>query len=154
MSPRHRDTRRYPQAMETHRLILVREWDSQSTGSGCCGKIGGGHEFCDRGDFHRSRAEMERVGAVYEALYEVFGDQLELTVVDPRNTMWLLPTVYRDARRRGSSRGLALRTMARSTANGAVVLDGKLLFDGKIPPTPLEAVAAVRAELAPAGGGG
>ncbi len=134
--------------MDTHRLILVREWDAQHTGSGCCGKVGGGHELCDQDDFRRSRDEMERVGAIYRALYETFGDELDLTVVDPRNTMWLLPTVYRDARRRGLPAGKAVRTMAMSTANGAIVLDGKVLFDGKLPPSPVEAVAAVRAELA------
>jgi hypothetical protein len=139
--------------MGTHRLILVREWDAQHTGSGCCGKVGGGNELCDRDDFRRSREEMERVGAIYQALYETFGDELDLTVVDPRNTMWLLPTVYRDARRRGLRAGKAIRTMALSTANGAIVLDGKVLFDGKLPPSPVEAVAAVRAELATAAGG-
>lgn len=139
--------------MDTHRLILVREWDAQTTGSGCCGKIGGGYELCDQGEFHRSREEMERVGDVYGALYETFGDQLDLTVVDPRNTAFLLPTVYRDARRGGASRRQAMRAMSRATANSAVILDGKVLFDGKIAPSPSEAVAAVRAELAPAAGG-
>lgn len=133
--------------MSEHRAILVREWDQQHTGSGCCGKVGAGNELCDADEFARSRAEMERVGAVYEGLYAAFGDELDLTVVDPRNTMWLLPTIFRDARRRGVSVREALRIMSRATANGALVLDGKLLFDGRIPPTPAEAVAAVRAEL-------
>jgi hypothetical protein len=138
--------------MSTHRVILVREWDAQHTGSGCCGRVGGGHELCDPEDFRRARTEIERSGAVYMALWEAFGDALELTVVDPRNTAWLLPTVYRDARGRGLRPRQALREMARSTANGAVVLDGKVLFDGKLPPSPVEAVAAVRAELASASG--
>lgn len=139
--------------MEKHRLILVREWDAQVTGSGCCGKIGGGYELCDRGEFHRAREEMELVGDVYGALHAAFGDQIELTVVDPRNTAFLLPVVYRDARRGGASRREALRAMSRATANSAVVLDGKVLFDGRIPPSPTEAVAAVRAELTPTAGG-
>ena len=134
--------------MTTHQLILVREWDIQHTGSGCCGRVGGDVELCDRAAFARSRAEMEHVGEVYQALHRTFGDRLELTVVDPRNTMWLLPTVYRAARRRGVRPREAIRTMARSTANGAIVLDGKVLFDGKLPASPVEAVAAVRAELA------
>lgn len=137
--------------MGTHRVLLVREWDSQHTGSGCCGRIGGDYELCDRADFARSREEMVRVGAVYEALHDAFADDIELTVVDPRNTIWLIPTVYRDARRRGLSRGNALRQVLRASANGAVVIDGKVVFDGKIPPTPTEAVAAVQAELAASG---
>lgn len=139
--------------MATHHVILVREWDAQHTGSGCCGRVGGGVELCDADDFARSRREMERVGGVYQALYGAFGDQLDLTVVDPRNTMWLLPTVYRAARRRGQRPTEALRTMARSTANGAIVFDGKLLFNGKLPPSPAEAIAAVRTELAATAGG-
>lgn len=140
--------------MTTHRTILVREWDAQHTGSGCCGRVGGSHELCDADEFARSRTEMDRSGAVYRALYDEFGDQLELTVVDPRNTAWLLPAVYLDARRRGARRRDALRTMSRATANGALVLDGRLLFDGKLPPSPAEAVAAVRAELAATGSDG
>jgi hypothetical protein len=138
----------------THRVLLVREWDAQHTGSGCCGKLGGvGTELCDPGDFARTRAEMVRVGAVYEALHAAFArDEVELTVVDPRNTAWMIPTVYRDARRRGYSRLEALRQVARSSANGAVVVDGRVVFDGRIPPSPSEAVAAVRAEVAGAAG--
>jgi hypothetical protein len=139
----------------THRVILVREWDSQHTGSGCCGKVGGvGYELCDPSEFSRSREEMVRVGTVYEALHAAFpDDELDLTVVDPRNTAWMIPVVYRDARRRGLNRWEALRQVARSSANGAVVVDGKVVFDGRIPPSPGEAVAAVRAELAGAGEG-
>jgi hypothetical protein len=131
-----------------HRVLLVREWDWQNTGSGCCGRVGGGHEFCDAADFARSREEMVRVGSVYEALHDAFGDdELELTVVDPRNTMWMIPVVYRDARRRGLGYREALRQVVRSSANGALVVDGKVVFDGKVPPSPVEAVAAVRVEL-------
>jgi hypothetical protein len=134
----------------THRVLLVREWDAQHTGSGCCGKLGGvGTELCDPSDFSRTRAEMVRVGAVYRALHEAFAeDDVELTVVDPRNTVWMIPTVYRDARRRGLARTAALRQVARASANGAVVVDGRVVLDGKIPPTPAEAVAAVRVEIA------
>ena len=139
--------------MAIHHVILVREWDAQHTGSGCCGRVGGGVELCDPDEFAHSRTEMERVGGIYQALHAAFGDQLDLTVVDPRNTMWLLPTVYRAARRRGQRPTEAVRTMARSTANGAIVLDGKVLFDGKLPPSTVEAVAAVRAELAMTAGG-
>lgn len=132
----------------THRVVLVREWDWQLTGSGCCGKVGGqGHELGDAHAFRRSREEMVRTGAVYEALRCAFGDDVELTVVDPRNTAWIVPSIYRDARRHGLSRADALRSVVKATANGAVVVDGRVLFDGRIPPTPAEALAAVRAEL-------
>jgi hypothetical protein len=131
-----------------HRVVLVREWDAQHTGSGCCGKVGGTYELCDVSDFARSRAEMVRVGAVYEALRQAFDDdEVEVTVVDPRNTAWMIPVIYRDARRSGLGRLDALRQVARSSANGAVVVDGKVIFDGRIPPTPSEAVAGVRATL-------
>jgi hypothetical protein len=135
-------------------VFLVREWDWQKTGSSCCGTIGGeGHPFSAATEYRHCREEMERSGLVYEALRETFED-LDVTVVDPRNTMWLLPAVYRDARRRGLGRAESLRQMARSTANGALVMDGRVLFDGRVPPSPAEAVAAVRAELSGAAPGG
>ena len=37
----------------THRIILVREWDAQVTGSGCCGKLGGANDELGDGECFR-----------------------------------------------------------------------------------------------------
>lgn len=133
-----------------HRVLLVREWDVQMGGSGCCGRLGGlDGELCDPADVNApARRDMEAMGEVYRALLAEFGDdQLDLTVVDPRNTAAIVPLIYRDARRRGMSVRTALRQVRTGVATGAVVLDGKVLSSKGLP-APRDVVAAVRGELA------
>lgn len=131
-----------------HRVILVREWDSQHTGSGCCGNLGGKHaEIGDGRDFAHCRARMEGMGAVYRALRSEFGDRIEIEIVDPRNTAWLVPAIWRDARRHGAGVMDAFRALRAGTANGAIVCDGRVLSTGE-PPLPDDAVDAVLDALA------
>lgn len=136
-----------------HRILLVREWDSQMSGSTCCGRLDSGIA-CELGgegdDYAHTRAEMERMGEVYRALRaELPRDAVDLTVVDPRNMVWLLPAVWRDARRRGFSRRRTLRELQRSTAQPAVVVDGHAVVSGRALATD-EVVDLVFAELATA----
>ncbi|WP_052583745.1 hypothetical protein, partial [Saccharomonospora iraqiensis] len=114
--------------MARHRVVLVRQWDRQMGGSGCCGRLDGDPVGALRGDdtgpYVHCRADMERMGAVYRALRARFDeDEVELTVVDPRNTAWILPAVWRDARRRGLSRRAALAQVNAATRARAVVCD-------------------------------
>ncbi|MDP8925498.1 MAG: hypothetical protein M3M97_01010 [Actinomycetota bacterium] len=131
-----------------HRLILVREWDSQTSSSGCCGKLGGEKsELGDTETYRRSREEMEKMGAVYRALREeLFDEEVEMTVVDPRNMVWLVPNVMRDARKRGLSIGETLKQINKGVSYNAVILDGKVLFSGRVP-DPEDAVSTVCSEL-------
>lgn len=133
------------------RVLLVRQWDQQVGGSGCCGRLSSvaAESVCSSGGdpYVHVRADMEVMGAVYRALRDRFGeDEVEVTVVDPRNTAWLLPSVWRDARRRGLSRREALRQVHRATSPCAVVCDGLVLASDVAGPQ--EAVAAVEADLA------
>jgi hypothetical protein len=132
-----------------HRVLLVREWDAQVSGSGCCGRLGGIHtELGEPDTYAHTRCDMEAMGEVYRAIHAAFGDdEIELTVVDPRNMIWLVPSIWRDARRRGMTRGEAWRQVSRGVANGAVIVDGRVVCSRGIP-TPEEALAAVREELA------
>lgn len=139
-----------PRTAPRHRVVLVREWDEQMSGSGCCGRLGS--ETVDvlsesaPDPYARSRGDMERMGAVYRALRDRFGaDEVELTVVDPRNTVWLLPTIWRDARRRGLSVPVTLRQLNAATAACALVCDGLVLATDA---TPEQAVSAVHSDLA------
>jgi hypothetical protein len=137
--------------MPAHRVVLVREWDAQMSGSGCCGRLGGVMtDLCDPETYAHTRRDMEAMGEVYRAVRDAFPDEdVEITVADPRNMIWLVPSIWREARRRGMTPAEAWRQANRATANGAVVVDGLVLFSGGIP-SPEEALAAVRAELAPA----
>jgi hypothetical protein len=134
-----------------HRILLVREWDSQTTGSGCCGKLGG--VTCElHGDdaYARTRGRMQAMGGVYRALRrELPRDSVEITVVDPRNMVWLIPSIIGDARRRGLSTGEIWREVRRGVRDGAIVVDGRTLPGDDIP-EPDEAVDAVLRELAAA----
>jgi hypothetical protein len=137
-----------PTATTTHRVVLVREWDAQHTGSGCCGRLGGcNDELGDPSTFRHNRDEMEAMGAVYRALKRELRDAVEVVVVDPRNTAWLVPSVYRDARRSGRTRGEAVREVCRAVSYTSVVVDGHVLFRGHVP-DPDTAVDAILAELA------
>ena len=131
-----------------HRIILVREWDTQLAASGCCGRLGGQNtEFGDTETFAANRSEMEAMGEVYRALRaELFDEDAEITVVDPRNMVWLVPTLFKDARRRGLGLQETWSQLRRGVSYTSIVVDGKVLFNGRIPPVE-DAVAAVKKEL-------
>lgn len=133
------------------RVLLVRQWDQQVGGSGCCGRFSSvaAESVCTTSEdpYAHARADMEAMGAVYQALRERYAEaELEVTVADPRNTAWLLPAVWHDARRRGMSRRDTLRQVNRATSPCAVVCDGLVLSTDVAGPE--KAVALVEADLA------
>lgn len=129
-----------------HQLLLVREQDAQHSGSGCCGRLGEAHtRFGGAADYGHTRAVMDQLGVVYRELAEHM-PELELIVVDPRNTLWLYPALWRAARYRGAGVFATLRALARAAAPAAVVLDGETLFSGQLP-EPERIVATVTARL-------
>ena len=131
-----------------HRIILVREWDAQLAASGCCGRLGGENsELGDEDTFAANRCEMEAMGEVYRALRaELFDEDAEITVVDPRNMIWLIPSLLKDARKRGLGMAETWDHLRRGVSYTAIVVDGKTLFSGRIPPVD-DAVAAVKKEI-------
>lgn len=134
-----------------HRILLVREWDSQTSGSGCCGRLGGAD--CDVGDpdtFAHSRSLMEVMGSIYRALrQELPRNSVDITVVDPRNMVWLIPTIIRDGRQRGMRAGQLWRQLTGGVRNGAIVVDGRALYAHDYA-TEDDTVTAVLHELATA----
>jgi hypothetical protein len=102
-------------------VILVREWEQQLTGSGCCGKLEG--DFLGRGDdavFAERRAVMERMGPVYRRIRDRFGDAVELQVVDPRNAS-LFFLLLRDFRAYRVGLRSALATLFGLPKQGVIV---------------------------------
>lgn len=140
-------------ATTPHRILLVREWDQQTTGASCCGRLEGGDTaFAGAADFGRCRHGMEQMGAVYRALAaELSGAGVDIEIVDPRNLTFLVPGLLRDARRRGLSWGAALRQLRHGAGQGAIVVDGEVVSHGRIP-EPDVAVGLVRRSLAPSRG--
>ncbi len=131
-----------------HRIILVREWDAQLAASGCCGRLGGENsELGDKDTFAANRCEMEAMGEVYRALRaELFDEDAEITVVDPRNMVWLVPALLKDARKRGLGLKETWSHLRRGVSYTAIIVDGKTLFSGRIPPVE-DAVGAVKKEI-------
>ncbi|MPZ72014.1 MAG: hypothetical protein GEU74_02080 [Nitriliruptorales bacterium] len=128
------------------RVILVREWDGQTSGSGCCGRLGG---VCDdlgnADDYARSRADMEAMGAVYRGIRRTYPD-VHVEICDPRNMFWLIPAIVHDARRRGL-RGAEVRAQVRrGVARNAVIVDGLVLHWGE-PPAVAPLLDALEREL-------
>ena len=119
-------------------VILIREWEAQLSGSGCCGGLEGDF-LTHRGEpvFRERRACMEAMAPLSRTLRERFGDAIELQVVDPRNPA-LLFLLLRDfwAFRVGLVE--ALKTIGWLPIQ-AVVVNGHLLSRGEWP-DPLEVV--------------
>ena len=93
---------------------------------------------------------METMGTIYRALRsELPRDTIEITVVDPRNMVWLIPTIVRDGRRRGMRGGELWRQVNNGVRNGAIVVDGRAMSAADYT-EPDAAVDAVLRELAAA----
>ena len=128
-------------------VILIREWEEQLSGSGCCGRVEG--DFLTRqGEpvFRERRACMEAMAPLSRTLRERFGDAIELQVVDPRNPA-LVFLLLRDfwAFRVGLVE--ALRTTGGLPIQ-AVVVNGRLLSRGEWP-DPLEVVQILEEAISP-----
>jgi hypothetical protein len=131
---------------ERSSILLIREWEGQTSGSGCCGRLEGDLPFCQTESFApERRAVMERMGPLYRELRERFADTAEIEVVDPRNVS-LLFLLIRDFWRYRVGFGQALRTLARIPIQ-AVVVNGRVIARGEWPDA--EAVAAVLQPRAP-----
>lgn len=113
-------------------VLLIREWEAQMSGSGCCGRLEGDFLVCDGQSLVPERREvMERMGPLYRALRERLGDSADIEVVDPRNvTLFFL--LIRDFRRYRVGLWEALGTLARIPVQ-AVVVNGRIVARGTWP---------------------
>lgn len=124
-------------------VIIVREWEQQLTGSGCCGKLEGDFLGCgEDAVFRERRSLMERMGPVYRAVRDRFGDEVDLQVIDPRN-VGLLIMLLRDFRLFRLGLRTALATLFRLPKQGIVV--NGMLVDRSDRPDP-ERIAALVGE--------
>lgn len=124
-------------------MVLVREWDQQMSGSGCCGRLEG--EMTDYGGekvFSERRAVMEQMGEIYRALLEAFPDQIEVEVIDPRNLIAYMGLFLRGQKMRNATWRDKIHQFAQGLSRCAVFVNGELLFSGGVP-TAEEVIAAV-----------
>lgn len=115
----------YEHAMPS--IILVRETDAQLTGSGCCGKLEGDNaKFCDSYVFAESRQIKETMGDLLRALRKKFSDAIEITVVDPRNFLYLYPKILKDNWKYRPSVKSALKAIFMMVAVPSIVINGEI----------------------------
>ena len=114
-------------------IILIREWEAQMSGSGCCGRLQGDVlSIGDRRVFPERRQVMEAMGPLYRAIRQQYGDRIDLLVVDPRNWVSLTVRLVRDfARSRVPVREI-WRTL-RGISTVTVVLNGRIVARGDWP---------------------
>ncbi|MGH3519933.1 MAG: hypothetical protein ACRDQ7_21625 [Haloechinothrix sp.] len=130
-----------------HRVLLVGPWRSSAASGGCCGAdvaTLAEHDHAEQDGVER----YERVAAVevVRALRAVVDISVDVELVDPRNTAFMLPAVYRDARRSGFGMRAAVTEAVRATTPWALVIDGKVVSRAG-PLTPAIAIALLPAEL-------
>jgi hypothetical protein len=137
-----------------HQVVLVREWHDHHGAGGCCGNVDAIRGLvtdrsatdCDVPAGGLAAGPGDRTGALYRAL-RADVPEVDVTIADSRNWLWLVPSTYRAQRRGGAGRTHAATAAARSTTPGAVLVDGTLLAlpDG-CPPE--QVVRAVRTAVA------
>jgi hypothetical protein len=115
-------------------IILIRETEEQVAGSGCCGKFEGDFaRFAGKWIFPERRQIKESMGAVTRWLKEEFGNAIELTIVDPRNQLYLFPKIVRDVWRFRPSLAAALRSVCLAFSFPAVLVNGAVKFSRRVP---------------------
>lgn len=121
-----------------HRVLLVGPWRSSAAG-GCCGGDAAGLSEQHDDRCAAERAEAHLAAAVVRALRDEVDEGVDVQLVDPRNTVFLLPAVYRDARRAALRPRRALAEAVRATTPWALVVDGRVVSLA-VELTPAEAI--------------
>lgn len=135
-----------------HRVLLIRPWDmSDGVGAGCCGG-GSTKGLCTTPEHHEGhkgfgeRDDWDPLARVYLALRDSLPSDVDLEIVDPRNHLYLAPTIAKDVLRRGQGWGNAIKAVLRGPAYAAIIVDGRTISSGELP-TPADAVRLVRDAL-------
>ena len=117
------------------RVIFIRENPETLTCSNCAGTLEGIDAFGSRQvpDYAPVRSVMNRVGELYLALRQEYGDKVQIDVVDPRNQLYLIPTLIRDYRRYRPALGAFLKTLFLGISPLSVIVNGRAMHMGKLP---------------------
>ncbi|WP_147144662.1 hypothetical protein [Stackebrandtia albiflava] len=82
--------------------------------------------------------ERRQVADVLAAVRAAVPGDVDVQLVDPRNSLYLLPTVYRAARRNGTGPLAACRVAVLATTPWTLIVDGRILSRSR-PLTPATA---------------
>ena len=121
--------------MSRHRVLLIRPWDTAGASSGCCsaGTGFGGDDWHEDPAPARQRINRQAFGEVYLTVRAGLPPDVEVEVVDPRNTLFLLPAMVRDGRRNRRPWRALVRDLARAPGYAAIVVDGRVVSDAGLP---------------------
>jgi len=115
-------------------IILIRETDAQMTGSGCCGKLEGDNaKFCGNYVFADTRKIKEDIGEIVQALNGEFGEAVEITVVDPRNQLYLYPKILKDIWKYRPSWKSTIKGVFMMISVPSIIINGEICYIRKIP---------------------
>lgn len=64
-------------------------------GGDCCGGLADDEFICMSDTFVDVRAEMEQIGVVYRRIHQQYGDEIDVTYLDPRNNFAILGYLLR-----------------------------------------------------------
>ncbi|MCZ7422039.1 MULTISPECIES: hypothetical protein [unclassified Micromonospora] len=121
--------------MARHRVLLIRPWDAPGAGSGCCT---GAADSCVEGRHEdpasaRQRAGQRPLAEVYRTVRAGLPAEIAVEIVDPRNTLFLLPAIVHDGRRQRRPWRALLRDLIRSTGYAAIIVDGRVVSESGLP---------------------
>ena len=114
---------------EVHHVVLVRPWVDAHAGSGCCSgdaRDGIGLEHRLGGPVEHPHATRVLAQAYTRLRRDLPG--IDVQVVSSSNTVYLVPTALRAARR-GAGLRAALRRANRATRPGSLLVDGEYAGD-------------------------
>jgi hypothetical protein len=139
--------------MATVSLIFIRETAEQLTGSGCCGKVEGDAADSDTtADYSATRADQQSQAALISFIRDRFdteGAQApDITIVDPRNQLYLGPKLIREVFRHRPRCLSGLRTLLQCFAVPAIILNGRVIASGNATPDPEDICNTIARETA------
>lgn len=115
-------------------IILIRETDAQMTGSGCCGKLEGDNAtFFGNYVFADTRKIKEDMGEIVQALNGEFGEAVEITLVDPRNQLYLYPKILKDIWKYRPSWKSTMKGIFMMISVPSIIINGEICYIRKIP---------------------
>ena len=117
-----------------HSLIFIRENEGQLTGSDCCGKMEGDWRV-ENGQpiFEEQRKVISTIAPLFLAIKDRFKDKIEISIVDPRNQLFLFPKIFRDFLCYKRFSFAVFRSLFMMYRLPAIIINGELKYSGKLP---------------------
>lgn len=122
-----------PIARASVSVVLIRENAEQLTGGGCCGALSDDDPTVRQQNvFAEARRTQQQIGLLHRAVCRCFAQQrmsgkLEVTIVDPRNQLYLVGKLLRDVWRYRPGWRAGAATVLQLFALPAVVVNGRVI---------------------------